>query len=73
MSNVKNKATIYAVLRHHNSAGINNNSSDVVCCFTKTLEGAERLCGQYTQTFSDAGGSEEDSYFYVVGNIYYDE
>ena len=64
---LKNKDTMYAVLRKDNGL------QDVVCCFAKSLEGAERLRDEYSQAFSDSGGSEEKCYFYVVGNIYYDE
>ena len=68
MSMVKNKSTIFAVMRK--DIGL---SHDVVCCFAKTTDGAERLCNEYQQAFADSGGSKEESYYYVVGNTYYDE
>lgn len=68
MSKIKNKDTLYAVLRKDIVRG-----QDVVCAFAKSVEGAERLCDEYTQTFSDSGGNKEESYYYVVGNTFYDE
>lgn len=44
---------------------------DVVCCFAKTILGAEELCGEYQQQWLDSGG-KDDAYYYVVGNIFYD-
>lgn len=65
---IKNKSTIYAVMRKDL-----DNPKDVVCCFSRTLDGAEKFCGQYEQAFEDSGGSLDDAYFYVVGNTFYDE
>jgi len=72
MSNVKNKETIYAILRKDLDYNYQPAlSSEVVCAFCKTLEGAEELCGEYQQKWTDSGGGEE-SYYYVVGNTFYD-
>jgi len=68
MAQIKNKTTIYAVVRRNIDA-----SRDVVCCFTKTLDAAEKYCDQYEQTFIDSGGVTDEAYFYVVGNTFYDE
>lgn len=65
---LKNKDIIYAVVRKDSSP-----AQDVVCCFAGSLERAERLCDEYTQAFSDSGGSIEDSYYYVVSNVFYTE
>ena len=48
-----------------------DNTTSVACCFAKTLLGAEELCGEYQQQWEDSGG-QDDSYYYVVGNIFYD-
>ena len=68
MAKLKNKTTLYAIIRKDN-----DRKSEAICCFTRTLDGAERLCDEYTQAFSDSGGSEDEAYFYIVSNIYYDE
>jgi hypothetical protein len=68
MSKIKNKATVYAVLRKDNYR-----NQDVVCAFAKSLEGAERLRDEYEQSFADSGGNKEESYYYVIGNTFYDE
>ena len=68
MSKIKNKDTLYAVLRHDEPL-----DHDVVCAFAKTLEGAEQLCDEYEQNFEDSGGNKEESYYYVVGNTFYDK
>lgn len=70
MSNIKNKETIYAILRKDYGDHLHH-SKDVVCAFCKTLEGAEEMCGEYQQAWTDSGGGEE-SYYYVVGNTFYD-
>jgi hypothetical protein len=67
MSNIKNRSFIYAVMRK------DIGQQDVVCCFTKSSEGAERLCDEYQQAFEDSGGNKEESYYYTVSNIFYDE
>ena len=56
---------MYAVMRK-------DNQQDVVCCFAKTIDGAERLEAEYQQQWVDSGGGNE-VYYYVVGNIFYDE
>ncbi len=45
---------------------------DVPCCFAKTLENAERLTGEYEQQWIDGGG-EDTTYYYVMGNVFYDQ
>lgn len=73
MSNVKNKETIYAILRKdQDKRDFPSIDRDVVCAFCKTLEGAEELCGEYQQAWEDSNGSN-DSYYYVVGNTFYDK
>ena len=67
MSMVKNKATIFAIMRKDVDRG-----QDVVCAFAKTLVGAEDLCGEYAQNWEDSGGGDE-SYYYVVSNTFYDK
>jgi hypothetical protein len=66
MSNIKNKSIIYAVIRYHEKGG------GVVCCFAKTIEGADELCAEYQQQWADTGGDDSVG-FYVVGNIFYDK
>ena len=66
MSLIKNKATIYAVMR-------GSDKRDVVCCFAKTLDGAETLCGEYEQQWLDSGGEPEDMHYFVVANTFYDK
>ena len=56
---------MFAILRR-------DESRDTICCFAKTLEGAENLADQYQQAWDDSGG-EEHTYYYVVGNIFYDK
>jgi hypothetical protein len=68
MSKIKNKDTLYAVLRKDIER-----KQDVVCAFAKTIEGAERLCDEYTQAFVDSGGNLDESYYYPVANTFYDE
>ena len=67
MSLIKNRSTLYAIMRRDN-----NNATDVVCAFTKTLENAERLVDEYEQQWIDSGG-DSAIYYYPVGNIFYDE
>lgn len=72
MSNIKNKDVIYAVMRRDSDTrDFPSIDQDVVCCFAKTLLGAEELCGEHQQQWEDSGG-QDDSYYYVVGNIFYD-
>lgn len=68
MSMCKNKSTMFAIMRKDLARG-----QDVVCAFAKTLGGAERLCDEYQQAFTDSGGHPDESYFYTVANTYYDE
>ncbi len=67
MSMIKNKANLFAIVRRDNDT-----TRDVVCAFTKTLEGAEDLCGEYAQNWIDSGGGDE-AYYYVVSNTFYDK
>lgn len=67
MSLIKNKSTLFAVMRKDSDRG-----QDIVCCFTKTIDGAERLCNEYEQQWKDGGGGDE-AHYYPVGNIFYDE
>jgi len=68
MSLIKNRATLFAVVRKDIDKG-----QDVVCCFAKTLDKAERLADEYGQQFVDSGGSYDEAYYYVVANTFYDE
>ncbi len=67
MSMIRNKSTLYAIVRRDNNHGTDN-----VCCFTKTLENSERLCNEYDQQWVDSGG-DASVYYYPVANIFYDE
>ncbi len=67
MSLIKNKSTLYAVMRRDNDF-----ERDVLCCFTKTLEEANRLANEYEQQWYDQGGDKEMTFFYSVANIFYD-
>lgn len=67
MAQIKNKSNVYAIIRKDVDKG-----QDIVCAFTRTLEGAENLCDEYAQAWIDSGGGEE-SYYYVVGNVFYDK
>lgn len=60
MSNIKNKTTLYIVMRGH----------AVPCAITKTEEEAQRLCGVYEQQMLDAGAT---AHYSVQAQIYYDE
>ena len=66
MSLVKNRATLYAIMRR-------DVDRDVVCCFCKTADKAERLANEYEQDWKDHGGDIGEVYFYAIANIYYDE
>lgn len=66
MSRIANKATLYAVMRFVEG------QRDTVCCFCKTLERAEELCGEYEQKYRDEGWESSSFYFYPVANIFYD-
>jgi len=68
MSNIKNKDTLYLVVRQD---FMDYEASDVVCAITRTEERAIELCGQYRQEFLDRGITHYD--FYVQGQTYYDE
>lgn len=68
MVKVKNRNYVYAIMRKDVDRG-----QDVVCAFTRTLDGAERLCDEYEQNYIDSGGDTEQAYFYVVSNIFYDQ
>ena len=70
MSNIKNKTTIYAVLRQVEYDG---QASTTVCCFCKTLGKAEDLCGVYLQEWIDSGADQGAVDFYPVANSYYNE
>lgn len=67
MAQIKHKSNVYAILRKDL-----DRKQDVVCAFTRTLEGAENLCDEYSQAWVDSGG-EDTSYYYVVGNVFYDK
>ena len=67
MSKIKNKELIYAIMREDTDKG-----QDVVCCFSRTLVGAEDLCGEYEQAWIDSGGGDE-AHYYVVSNVFYDK
>lgn len=74
MKQLKHKDIMYAVMRRSmDKRDFPATGTDVVCCFTKTLERAEELSSQYEQAFLDSGGDKEDTYFYVVGNVFYNE
>jgi hypothetical protein len=68
MSNIKNKDTLYLVVRQDFK---DYEASDVVCAITRTEERAIELCGQYRQEFLDRGITHYE--FYVQGQTYYDE
>lgn len=68
MSNIKNKETLYLVMRYCVDTG---NMEHVCCAITRTEEFAIDLCGRYRQEFLDKGITYYD--FYVQGQIYYDQ
>lgn len=68
MSNIKNKQTLYLVIRYYVDDDIR---VEVPCAITRTEERAIELCGQYRQEFLDKGITYID--FYVQGQTYYDE
>ncbi len=68
MNNIKNKDTLYLVVRVDFKDYEANN---VVCAITRTEERAIELCGRYRQEFLDRGITHYD--FYVQGQTYYDE
>lgn len=68
MSTIKNKAIIYAVVREAFMSG-----NPVICCFTKTYDGAIRLADEYAQEFVDKFGVDTGISFNVHGNVFYDE
>lgn len=68
MSNVKNKQTLYLVMRY---CVDEKDYIEVPCAITRTEERATELCGQYRQEFLDHGITYID--FYVQGQTYYDE
>lgn len=67
MSNIKNKQTLYLVMRYM----LGDVRAEVPCAITLTEERAIELCGQYRQEFLDMGITYFD--FYVQGQAYYDE
>ncbi len=68
MSNIKNKDTLYLVVRYP----VEELLEDIItCAITRTEERAIELCGQYRQQFLDCGITHYD--FYVQGQTYYDE
>lgn len=64
----KNKTFLYAIVRKDINKG-----QDVICAFTRTLDGAENLCEEYSQQYLDVGGDPEEAYFYVVSQLFYDK
>ena len=70
MSNIKNKDTLYMVMRYSVDTG-DWGEPEVCCAITRTEERAIELCGQYLQEFVDRGVTYYD--FYVHGQTYYDE
>lgn len=73
MALIKNKSNVYAILRKDiDKRDFPASAQDVVCAFTRTLEGAENLCDEYQQAWIDSGG-DDNSYYYVVGNVFYDK
>lgn len=50
----------------------NDRGQDVLCCFARTIVGAEDLCAEYEQAWIDSGGGEE-AHYYVVSNVFYDK
>ncbi len=67
MSMIKNKSTLYAIVRRDNEY-----NTDTICCFTKTLENAERLSNEYEQQWLDIDPFA-NGHYYPVANIFYDE
>ena len=68
MSNIKNKDTLYMVVRYN----LDDNDKETACCaITRTMERAIELCGVYRQQLLDIGILTYD--FYVQGQTYYDE
>lgn len=66
MSNIKNKDTLYMVVRVDQE-----DSSPVVCAITRTQDYAKTLCETYQQEMLDRNIWWYD--FYVQGQTYYDE
>lgn len=68
MSNIKNKDTLYMVVRDD----LESDHRDlVVCAITRTEERARELCGQFQQEMYDRKIRFYD--FFVQGQIFYDE
>lgn len=68
MSNIKNKDTLYMVVR----VDLDNQELDpVVCAITRTQDYAKTLCETYQQEMLDRNIRWYD--FYVQGQTYYDE
>lgn len=65
--NIKNKQTLYAVMRHDFSG------NDVLVAVCPTPDQADNLKGEYEQNFLDRGISPDESYFYTTGVIFYDK
>lgn len=68
MSNIKNKDTLYLVVRRDFK---DYEANDIVCAITRTEEFAIELCGRYQQEFLDYKITNYD--FYVQGQTFYDE
>jgi hypothetical protein len=67
MSNIKNKDTLYLVVRYN----MHTYEEAACCAITRTHERAAELCGVYLQELRDHGILIYD--FYVQGQTYYDE
>ena len=63
--NIKNRQTLYAVLRHDFSG------KDVVVAVVADAEQADELAGEYEQLFLDKGFDKETCYFYTTGTVFY--
>lgn len=64
--NIKNRQTLYAVLRHDFSG------KDCIIAIAADAERADNLAGEYEQLFQDKGIGKEEAYFYVTGATFYD-
>lgn len=65
MAVIKNRGTMFVVMRH------TFDGCDVACACSDSLERAEELEGEYTQTFLDKGYVSEEFYYYVCSVTYY--
>lgn len=66
MSLLKNKSSLFPVLRHDFTG------NDCVVAICLTPEKADDLVGEYTQLFKDKGFQDDEFYFYSSMSIYYD-